>query len=523
MSNPVTGAGSPAPSGAFRRAVKWVWGTCLVGGTISVGAWVITGSWLPSVTGFQHAGILRLRYEVTAPKTLRLNETGTVSVTGYYWDGNAEPKDSIECTAEPSPPVDGLSISEDCDRLISIVNDESNFAKGNDAISLILTIHVRRSYDLLSPVDATARISLLDEAHPVIVATDAPQDENDISVLIGSTVHFRADFKVGKALSNIRCQWYLDGASASNPFSPNIGCDGVAFAARRTAIQVQSNSAKVGLTVTDMSDHAIGKASATIHFHLPLANFSALVVDTSARMRGPEFEAAMRRINSQIDTLTFNGGWLSLTGFGGEPQMNVACSKLGVHQLYRLAPFNQADAQAAAKHVAVGPGNWAPLGLAIETAASQFAQQPVLQDRVKYPDNLFYFIILTGGGDTCSSTPLAQIFQTIRGAMTKDEFRNIYVDLGLLTAVIAASLPPGQAAAVMQSRAYKEDNRAVLFAPRTTEELIQILEDLGTLANPGRPRPARASACNDLLRHISDEDEPGKRNLRSHCTVVAQR
>ena len=508
--------GTPSPA-LYRRMTSWIaqhlktifaWSTA--------GAIVLyvlnglySGNWVPGLASLQHVGVVRLRYAITAPKDLKLNESGNVSVAGYYIDGSPEPADSLECIAEGKPLINGLSLSRDCAHLASIVNDESNFTKGGAPISLNLTLNIRRSYDWRSTIE-TVTITLLDQAQPII-RSDAPQEDRDISVVIGNTAHFRADFEIGKLPSGIHCQWYQED-SALNPFSPSTGCDGVTYAAPKTAVATEPKPVKIGVNVTDAFDHAIGKAEATIHLHLPRANFTTLVVDTSARMNGPEFNAATSRINSEIDNLNYTEGWLSLTGFGGDPERNVACSPSGVHQVYQLAPFNPADAQAAAKQIVLGPSKWAPLKLAIELAARQFAQQLVV-DRVKYPDNLFYFIILTGGGDTCSSAPLEGIFQNIHGAMTRTAAGSIYFDTELLTAVIATSLSADETRRIRHNKAYTQDNRSVLFAPRTTDDLINILDDLAVLSNLQQRQSARIQACNDLVRQVSEDEHASGWNL----------
>jgi hypothetical protein len=525
-------AQQPSPSpGLRRRLAKWLtWGAffgLLSPALLYIGNDLIGGVWLPGWAGLQHLGVARLRYQVSAPEELKLNEGGTVSVAGYYIDGSSEPSESLVCTAEASPLVNGLSLSgnHDCARLASIVNDESNFPKSNAKVPLNLTLHVSRSYAWFGQRVIETTIDLLDEAQPAITAVGVPQEGRDIDVMIGSTVRFRADFKHSSPRSKLRCQWYEEGSS-SNPFSPSYsdGCEEVVFEAPKTPVQDGPIFIKVGVNVADMYDHAIGNAQATIHFHLPPANFSTLVVDTSNRMKGSKFDAAAARVNQQIDSRArYGGGWLSLTGFGGDDlPKDVACSDKGVHQFYALAPFSLKDAQDAARKIVVGTGQWAPLGLAITTAGSQFAQ-PLLLNRINYPDNVFYFIILTGGGDTCAAGSLGATFQEIRNALTEEELRDIYFDSELLTAVIATSLSPQQSTALQQDPAYREDNRAVLFASQTTEDLVKILDDLGILANFQQPRSARIRACNNLVEHVPKEDEQGTKILLGHCAVVAQR
>lgn len=462
------------------------------------------------------------RYDINAPEKLRLNEAGTVSVIGYYADGTPEPTDSILCKADVAPAVNGVSISDKCAAIVTIVNDASNFAKSSAPVALTITVHARRRYAWFnSPVSVSKTISLLDEAQPEITAIDAPQDDSGVTVLIGGIAHFRVDFKAGKPPSDIRCQWYQDG-SAANPFSPSEACNDVTFAAPKTAIRTTPSTVNIGVNVTDQYGHAIGSATATVNLHLPRANFTALVVDTSSRMQGRDFDAAASRINREISSLALDGGWLSLTSFGGETDPNVACSPAGVHQLYKLAPFSASEAEASAKNVTVGAGQWAPLKLAIEIAASQFAQPPLL-DRANYPDNLFYFIVLTGGGDTCNRMPFRLVFQAMRAALPEGELRRVYFDSELLAAVIATALSPEQSAAIRQDPAYKEDNEAVLFAPRGPEELTQILDDLTILADLKQPRERRVRACKTLGTLVSKDDEHAVSVITRHCSVVAQR
>ena len=331
------------------RALRWVARLSIPTIIIYLIASLYTGSWAPGWVSFQHAGLLWLsRYEISAPKELRLNQAGTVSVTGYYIDNTTEPVDSVTCTVEVAPPsLHGLSSSDKCDALLKVFTDSSNFANSNAPIPMKVTVHAVRQYYWLAgwfgPASKSATIMLRDEAQPEIATIDAQQDASGIGVLIGSTIRLRA-FPPGTPLAGIRCQWFQDG-SASNPFSPSEGCENVAFSAPKTMVQVGPTTVKIGVNATDSYNHAIGSATETVQFHLPRANFSTLVVDTSVRMKGAEFDAAMARIKREISDLALSGGWLSLTAFGGEPDRGVACTS--VRELYPLAPFSADEAQQA--------------------------------------------------------------------------------------------------------------------------------------------------------------------------------
>ena len=291
------GAPPPAPRCPLARLWSWSWlskGTALV----AILAYIFNGffgsGWLPGISSLQHAGYWPLRYEIAAPKDLRLNAIGNLSVTGYYIDRGSEPSDSLVCATDASPQVHGLSLAANskCAPFATVFNDTSNFSHAGTRIPLHFTVRVRRRYALsfFGAATQTATVMLLDQAQPLIKALDAPQSGIDISVLVGGSVHLRADFPSGKVPSHIQCQWYEEGASSS-PFTPSTSCSKVAFLAPKTALQVQSKAITIVLTVTDMNNHLVGKTFATIHLRLPPANFSVMVVDTSARMKGVEFDA----------------------------------------------------------------------------------------------------------------------------------------------------------------------------------------------------------------------------------------
>lgn len=505
------------------RAWKWA-ASGILAFAVYMGASFLSGGWLPGWQSLQHAGVLPLsRYEITAPKELRLNQAGTVSVTGYYIDNTPEPADSLTCSADVAPAsLHGLSSSDKCDTLLKIFTDSSNFVQSNAPMRVKVTVHAIRTYYRFArwfgPASESTTITLRDEAQPEIVAIGAPQDQSGISVLIGSIIRLRA-FPPSTPVGNMRCQWFQEG-SASNPFSPTEGCKSVVFSAPKTAVQVGPTTASIGVNVTDSYNHAIGSATATVQFHLPRANFSMIVVDTSVRMKGAKFDAALARITRQVSEVALNGGWFGLTAFGGGPDPEVACRT--VDELYTLAPFSTDDAQHAVGKVSLGPSRWAPLDLAIERAAREF-NQPALLDRTHYPDNLFYFIVLTGGGDTCESTPFEQVFRVLRGAMSKTELQHIYLDSALLAAVIATSLPRDRAAAIWRDPAYTEENRAVLLVPRGPEQAATMMDDLAIMADLRQSQKTRVRACDNLLRLISAEDEHGRAVVSSHCEVVGRR
>jgi hypothetical protein len=498
----------------------------IVGGSVAFvsnvgGAWDYVLYWL----GWNYQYAVRI-----LPSEVRLGQNATVKLVREYKkkDGfEVHSVEDLDCAWFFYPELLWAGKGPECDSWVGA--KEADFAgHGTGPLRVHVQVQTYRSGEarpaqLTNPVrGADGYVSLINQYTPEI--------KIDRPVLIPGQmtgIHIEFPFAPKGTPANPACQWSLaDARWPISAISDPQACT-TTFTAPRNAIGELSIKVRVlappGLSPLD--------AVSSIRFAHPPGRYFLSVLDYTTRMM-EQWAGKETMFQSMKDTIgraigyfdDTGGGYFGATSFGGlaatagTSERAPDCRNVG-----DLYPFGAVEKDVARKAIeSLGAyGSNAPLRDAITAAYRGYLpyRAQANDDKIRAEDR-FFFVVITGGGDTCGNPDLLGV---IRDMMTPKELADVIIQNRLLRIVLATVTPRGEEAIdrLLKSDDYRNEHQgtAVLKVKDSTT-LDRALTDLAKMASRKTEQViAGCRSLEDLFRK-DKEDVHGANIVRSFCNKM---